>query len=69
MLQTLVKLSLEFRHLVLAAALLLVAAGAVLLPKAKTDALPEFGAPVVEVQTEALGLSTGEVESLVTINL
>ncbi|WP_176479069.1 efflux RND transporter permease subunit [Mesorhizobium sp. WSM3860] len=69
MLQTLVKLSLEFRHLVLAAAVLLVAAGAVLLPKAKIDALPEFGAPIVEVQTEALGLSTGEVESLVTINL
>ncbi|WP_292200869.1 efflux RND transporter permease subunit [Mesorhizobium sp.] len=69
MLQTLVKLSLEFRHLVIAAAILLVAAGAVLLPKARIDALPEFGAPVVEVQTEALGLSTGEVESLVTINL
>nr|WP_246811572.1 efflux RND transporter permease subunit [Mesorhizobium silamurunense] len=67
--ETLVKLSLEFRHLVLAAAVLLVAAGAVLLPKAKIDALPEFGAPIVEVQTEALGLSTGEVESLVTINL
>ncbi|MFC3323230.1 efflux RND transporter permease subunit [Mesorhizobium cantuariense] len=69
MLQTLVKLSLEFRHLVLAAAVLLLAVGAVLLPKAKIDALPEFGAPMVEVQTEALGLSTGEVESLVTINL
>ncbi|CAN7373729.1 efflux RND transporter permease subunit [Mesorhizobium sp. LjNodule214] len=67
--QTLVKLSLEFRHLVLAAAVLLLAVGAVLLPKAKIDALPEFGAPIVEVQTEALGLSTGEVESLVTINL
>ena len=63
MLQTLVKLSLEFRHLVLAAAVLLLAVGAVLLPKAKIDALPEFGAPIVEVQTEALGWSTAEVEA------
>ncbi len=33
------------------------------------DALPEFAPPVVEVQTEALGLSPAEVESLVTVNV
>jgi CzcA family heavy metal efflux pump len=36
------------------------------------DALPEFvqpAVPVVEIQSEALGLSAAEVESLVTINL
>lgn len=69
MLQSLVRFSREFRHLVLAAAILLVVAGGLLLPRAKVDVLPEFEAPIVEVQTEALGLSAGEVESLVTINL
>ncbi|HKV69210.1 MAG TPA: efflux RND transporter permease subunit, partial [Gaiellales bacterium] len=33
------------------------------------DALPEFAPPQIEVQTEALGLSAPEVESLVTLNL
>jgi CzcA family heavy metal efflux pump len=33
------------------------------------DVFPEFQPPLVEVQTEALGLSAEEVESLITINL
>jgi multidrug efflux pump subunit AcrB len=33
------------------------------------DALPEFAPPSIEVQTESLGLSAPEVESLVTLNL
>lgn len=31
------------------------------------DLLPEFGSPYVEIQTEALGLSAEEVESLITV--
>src|SRR5262245_30729764 len=33
------------------------------------DVLPEFAPPIVEVQTEALGLPATEVESLITVNL
>jgi multidrug efflux pump subunit AcrB len=33
------------------------------------DVLPEFELPTVEVQTEALGLSAEEVESLISLNL
>ncbi len=45
--------------------LLLVAAWQ--LPKMRTDVLPEFAPPTVEVQTEALGLSATEVEQLITV--
>src|SRR6185436_20098472 len=34
--------------------------------KAPLDVFPEFAPPIVEIQTEAPGLSTEEVESLVT---
>ena len=39
------------------------------LKKSRVDVLPEFDAPIVEVQTEALGLSAAEVRIFVTINL
>jgi Cu/Ag efflux pump CusA len=37
------------------------------LPKMRTEVLPEFAPPTVEVQTEALGLSAVEVEQLITV--
>jgi CzcA family heavy metal efflux pump len=53
--------------LVLAAALLVL--GATQLRDLPVDVLPEFSPPTVEIQTEALGLSTAEVEQLITVPL
>lgn len=61
--------SLQFRVLALAAAAALILFGVQRLPKMPVDVLPEFAPPVVEVQTEALGLSAKEVEALITLNL
>jgi Cu/Ag efflux pump CusA len=43
--------------------------GAVRLRDAPVDVLPEFRAPIVEIQTEALGLAATEVEELITLNV
>ena len=61
--------SLQFRFLVLGIAAALVLFGTMQLRKMPVDVFPEFAPPVVEVQTEAIGLSAEEVESLITLNL
>jgi CzcA family heavy metal efflux pump len=61
--------SLEFRALVVAGAAALVLLGGFQARKMPVDVFPEFRKPVVEVQTEALGLSAEEVEALITLNL
>lgn len=61
--------SLKFRRVVIVVALGLVAVGVVQLRSVPVDALPEFNPTVVEVQTEALGLSAPEVEQLITVPL
>jgi CzcA family heavy metal efflux pump len=61
--------SVKFRLLVVAAAAALMLVGAIQLRNMPVDVLPEFAPPYVEVQTEALGLSAAEVESLVTLNI
>jgi CzcA family heavy metal efflux pump len=61
--------SLQFRFLVLGAAAALVLFGASQLTRMPVDVFPEFAPPVVEVQTEAAGLSAEEVEGLITLNL
>jgi CzcA family heavy metal efflux pump len=61
--------SLQFRLLVLGAAATLTIFGTIELRRMPVDVLPEFAPPVVEVQTEAIGLSAEEVESLITLNL
>jgi CzcA family heavy metal efflux pump len=61
--------SLRFRVLVLGAAGALIVFGTVQIPRMPVDVFPEFSPPVVEVQTEAIGLSAEEVESLITLNL
>jgi Cu/Ag efflux pump CusA len=61
--------SLQFRYLVLGIAATLVVFGTLQVKKMPVDVFPEFAPPVVHVQTEALGLSAEEVESLITLNL
>ncbi|WP_052434129.1 efflux RND transporter permease subunit [Streptacidiphilus melanogenes] len=52
---------------VVVAALVLMGLGIGSLRHAAVDTLPEFMPPQVEVQTEAVGLSTNEVEQLITV--
>ena len=69
MIRWLVGWSLKFPLLMLALSVALITAGITQLRSMPVDALPEFAPPYVEVQAEALGLSTSEVEELVTLNL
>jgi Cu/Ag efflux pump CusA len=61
--------SLRFRLLVVALGAAVLAAGVNQSRQMSVDSLPEFAPPMIEVQTESLGLSAPEVEDLVTINL
>ncbi len=54
------------RVFVLLLAAVLVVLGGLQARQARSDVLPEFSPPYVEVQTEALGLSAEEVEQLIT---
>ncbi len=69
MLRLVIGLGLAYRELVIAVSVAIFVLGAFFLRSARVDVLPEFDPVVVEVQTEALGLSAAEVEDLVTINL
>src|SRR5439155_27156693 len=61
--------SLRFRTLVLGIAAGVLVLGITQLRKAPADVLPEFTPTYVEVQTESLGLSSEEVEQLITVPL
>jgi len=61
--------SLKFRFLVIPVAAALLLLGIMQLRNAPMDVLPEFTPPLVDIQTEALGLSAEEVEQLVTVPL
>ena len=65
----LVATSLRLRVLVLAASVVLMIYGVRAAQNAPLDVFPEFAPPLVEIQTEAPGLSTEEVESLVSVPL
>ena len=67
MIRWIVESSLKFRFLVVILAVVLMTAGVMQLRSAPVDVFPEFNPPMVEVQTEALGLSAGEVEALLTV--
>ncbi len=64
-----VETSLRFRFIVVAVAALMMAVGSLQLSKMPVDVFPEFAPPRVEIQTMCNGLSTGDVESLVTVPL
>lgn len=67
MIRWIVEASLKLRFLVVVVAAVLVAYGLTELRRMPVDVYPEFNPPLVEVQTEALGLSAAEVESLITL--
>lgn len=56
----------RFGLIVAGVAVAIMVLGAMQLREAKVDTLPEYSPTVVQVQTEALGLSAGEVERMVT---
>src|SRR5919199_4010643 len=61
--------SLRFRYLVVVIGALVMAVGVVTLPSNRVDAFPEFAPPRVVIQTACLGLSTSDVEQLVSVPL
>jgi len=63
----LVSSALRFRTLVVAAAVALIVVGVRTADDVPLDVFPEFAPPRVEIQTEAPGLATEEVEALVTV--
>lgn len=67
MMRWIVGSSLQLRFLVVIVAGALLFFGMAQLRTMPVDVLPEFDPPLVEVQTEALGLSASEVESLITV--
>jgi Cu/Ag efflux pump CusA len=63
----LIETSLRLRLIVVALAIALIVVGIGTADKIPLDVFPEFAPPVVEIQTEVPGISTEEVESLVTV--
>jgi CzcA family heavy metal efflux pump len=69
MMRWIVGSSLKLRFIVVALAAMMMYFGFAQIRDVPVDVFPEFAPPRVEVQTPSLGLSAGEVESLVTVPL
>ncbi len=67
MIRGIIKQSIRMRYLVIILAVVLMFFGIIQLPEMAVDVYPEFNPPLVEVQTEALGLSATEIEALLTV--
>src|SRR4029434_2935438 len=65
MMRWIIEASMRLRFLVIILAVVLMVFGMAQLRGMPVDVYPEFNPPLVEVQTEALGLSAAEVESLI----
>jgi CzcA family heavy metal efflux pump len=63
----LVSTSLNLRVIIVVLSVLLMIVGLRVVRRTPLDVFPEFAPPLVEIQTEAPGLSTPEVESLITV--
>jgi CzcA family heavy metal efflux pump len=63
------KTSLRFRYLVVFIAAVMAILSVDRIRTMPVDVFPEFAPPIVEIQTEAWGMSAEEVESLVTVQL
>ena len=63
------KTSLRFRYLVVFLAAVMAMFAADRVRSMPVDVFPEFAPPIIEIQTEAWGMSAEEVESLVTVQL
>ena len=66
MMNWIVSTSLHLRIVVVALGIVLMIAGIQIVRTTPLDVFPEFAPPLVEIQTEAPGLSTAEVESLIS---
>jgi Cu/Ag efflux pump CusA len=69
MFSRLVEASMRMRVLVLAAAAVVAFFGTAYIRQMPIDILPEFAPTIVEIQTEAAGLSANEVEIMVTVGV
>ncbi len=69
MLRSLVEMALHQRVIVVVGAVVLLVVGGATALRSPLDVFPEFAPPLVEVQTEAPGMSSEAVESLVSIPL
>src|SRR6516165_2396380 len=69
MMNWIVSTSLRLRVMVLALSIVLMIVGIQRARNAPLDVFPEFAPPLIEVQTEAPGMSTEEVESFVSVPL
>ena len=63
----LIRASLQFRIIVLMIAVGLIVVGVRTTDSVPLDVFPEFAPPLVEIQTEAPGISTEDVESLISV--
>ena len=69
LMRRIVSASLRFRFIVVAAAAAMMVVGVAQLPSMRVDVFPEFAPPRVEIQTACLGLTTADVEALVSVPL
>jgi CzcA family heavy metal efflux pump len=64
--RSIIESSMRLRYLIVILAAALMVFGIAQIRSMPVDVFPEFNPPMVEIQTEALGLSAEEVESLIT---